>query len=809
MLQRYGDTKSVIVNPLPSPNFNFSALACEKNNITITDISTPGAGNITRWTWNFGNGRPDSIITNNLPFLYRYDTTGNYTVSLHLLTDKGCSTATAFTKKITVNPLPKPGFISPEVCLTDASAIFVDTSSIAAPATITSWRWNFGDPASGANNIFNGLNAAHRYNAIGLYTTVLTVTSNNGCVDSVLQSFTVNGDVPKANFIPQSSAFLCANDSVAIQDSSTVNFGSVTKVEIYWDVTRDYSVKDVDDLPAFGKQYKHLYPDFQNPLTKDFFVRYKSYSGASCVDSVTKRVTVNASPKVQFNNIIPVCLDAANYQITEASEVGGVPGTGVFTGPGVSNTGLFTPSVTGVGIFPILYTFTSAFGCVDTMSNTITVLAPAVANFGFSKPYCEKNRITFTDSSSIPIASGTIANWSWNFGDGTAAVNNNTAALVDHVYAAAGNYTATLTITTSNGCKVNKQKTVTVKPLPKPAFTYPASVCLPNASVDFTDASTIADGTQNTFTYQWRFGDDASGGANTSVSKNPTHIYTTDGIYSVTLIATSGNGCKDSVTTPIDILHPQPTADFTSDSVSICETQAVKFSDNSTGADGVVNKWTWDFGNGSTSILQFPASQTYNTARVYNVQLEVENTFGCKATKVKQFTVYANPIISAGGDTVLLEGGEITLNATAIGNGLQYLWTPNMYLNNNRILRPTIKGMTDDMTYTLLVVAQGGCWKTEDIFVKLLKAPVIPNTFTPNGDGKNDNWTILYLESYPDCRIKVFNRDGQAVYESLGYKVPGWDGKYNGKSLPFGTYYYIIEPGSGRKPITGYVTLIY
>lgn len=95
------------------------------------------------------------------------------------------------------------------------------------------------------------------------------------------------------------------------------------------------------------------------------------------------------------------------------------------------------------------------------------------------------------------------------------------------------------------------------------------------------------------------------------------------------------------------------------------------------------------------------------------------------------------------------------------------------------------------------------------MLVKLLKAPVIPNTVTPNDDGVNDTWRILYLESYPECRIRVFSRDGQPVYESIGYQVPGWDGKYKGKKLPFGTYYYIIEPGSGRKPITGYVTLVY
>lgn len=808
----YSDTltQNVIVNPLPSANFNVSAVTCEKNNITITDVSSPGAGNITNWTWNFGNGRPDSVITVGGPFTYRYDTTGSYTISLGLVTNKGCATVTLFTKTIQVNPLPKPGFISPEVCLTDASAQFVDTSSIAAPATINNWSWNFGDPASGANNIFNGFNGQHRYNSTGFYTATLTTTSNNGCIDSVKQTFTVNGDVPRANFTTLAAANLCANDTVFIQDGSTVNFGNVTKVEIYWDNTGAPAVKEVDDLPVPGKIYSHLYPDFQNPLTKDFNIRYLAYSGGTCVNEMTRVVTVHAAPKVQFNTVSPVCLDAISYQLTEASETGGVPGTGVFTGPGVSSSGLFTPSVTGVGTFRILYTYTSTFGCVDTISNTVTVLAPAVANFGFSKPACEKNLITFTDSSSIPSSSGTIANWSWDFGDGTPVVNSSTSAPITHTYQAFNsNYNVTLTITTSNGCKVSRQKTVAVNPLPQPRFTFPTSACLPNAAVTFTDASTIADGTENSFTYSWRFDDPASGGSNTSVSKNPTHTYTADGIYRVTMICTSGAGCKDSITIPMDIIHPQPTADFTSDSTSICETQSVKFGDNSTGADGTVNKWTWDFDNGSASELQFPPSQTYNTAKVYNIQLQVENTLGCKDTATKQFTVFANPVMTAGRDTVLLEGGEITLNAAASGNGLQFLWTPNLYLSNNKVLRPVLKGMPEDMTYTLLVVAQGGCWREDDVFVKLLKAPVIPNTFTPNDDGINDTWRILYLESYPECRIRVFNRDGQAIYESLGYKVPGWDGKYNGKKLPFGTYYYVIEPGSGRKPITGYVTLVY
>jgi len=111
------------------------------------------------------------------------------------------------------------------------------------------------------------------------------------------------------------------------------------------------------------------------------------------------------------------------------------------------------------------------------------------------------------------------------------------------------------------------------------------------------------------------------------------------------------------------------------------------------------------------------------------------------------------------------------------------------------------------MTYTLTVTARGGCPTSDDVFVKLLKFPVIPNTFTPNGDNNHDKWVIDYLNTYPDNRVQVFTRTGQVVFESRGYNTP-WDGTIKGKPLPFDTYYYIIEPGNGRDPITGYVTIL-
>ncbi|MBC7400599.1 MAG: gliding motility-associated C-terminal domain-containing protein, partial [Mucilaginibacter sp.] len=85
--------------------------------------------------------------------------------------------------------------------------------------------------------------------------------------------------------------------------------------------------------------------------------------------------------------------------------------------------------------------------------------------------------------------------------------------------------------------------------------------------------------------------------------------------------------------------------------------------------------------------------------------------------------------------------------------------------------------------------------------------PVVPNTFTPNNDGINDTWNIKYLDTYPTAVVEVFNRYGAKVFSSNNYAIP-WDGKFNGAVLPFGVYYYVIDTKSGRKQMTGSLTII-
>jgi gliding motility-associated-like protein len=107
----------------------------------------------------------------------------------------------------------------------------------------------------------------------------------------------------------------------------------------------------------------------------------------------------------------------------------------------------------------------------------------------------------------------------------------------------------------------------------------------------------------------------------------------------------------------------------------------------------------------------------------------------------------------------------------------------------------------------LTVTTGQGCKAWDDVLVTVLKKPGVPNTFSPNGDGIHDRWEIKYLDTYPGATVEIYNRYGQLVFKSTGY-TKSWDGTYNGKPVPVGTYYYIVNPKNGRKQMSGYVDII-
>jgi gliding motility-associated-like protein len=328
-------------------------------------------------------------------------------------------------------------------------------------------------------------------------------------------------------------------------------------------------------------------------------------------------------------------------------------------------------------------------------------------------------------------------------------------------------------------------------------------VCLPEGRATFTNRTTVAGTGGTPIAYSWNFG--IAGG--TSSLTDPTYFYNSAGPFTIKLTATSARGCADSVSKTLTNIVPQALANWSVNPGEVCIGDAFQFNDISNPLGNTITNWFWDLGDSTKRTTQ-NVTYTYDDAGTYPVSFYYRTNTGCFSdTVIRPVTVHPYPVVNAGTDLFVLQGGEVVIRAAATGSSNYiYRWTPATWLSSDTALQPITRPQ-DDITYILRVTGEGGCEDNDDVFVKLLLKPVIPNAFSPNGDGINDTWIIRYLDSYPGATVQVFDRYGRAVLTSKGYNT-AWDGNITGKPLPAGVYYYIVDPKNGIAPLTGSVTII-
>lgn len=788
----------VIIHALPVPNFTTSSIICEGKSITFTNTSQAGSGVISSYYYNFEDSTTASLSNGN-PFTKTYATAGSYSVKLVVKNDKGC-VADTLVKVVEVNPKPVANFIVPYVCLSDAFASFKDSSYIKSGLPAFTYSWNFDDPlaSAGNSNTSTVQSPTHKYGATGNYNVMQAIVSAAGCRDTIVKTFVVNGAFPKASFEVVNSQGLCSNLPVKIKNTSTVDFGIITRIIVQWNFQNNPAMTDTILLPKPGDIFLHQYPLLQT--TKVYQVNLKAFSGGACMTERTQSVTVNASPLVSIATLASICFDASARQLITPGN-GGVPGSGTWSGAGVAPSGLYTPSQTDTGLHRLKYIYTSDKGCADSATKDIRIWPSPGARFGYSALTCVNKIITFNDSSKTDY--NKIITWIWNLGNKPDTTVKNNSPLANN-YPATGTYNIRLQVITDSGCRsVVETKSLVIYPKPQVAFSIPA-ICLPDGTGQFFDNSIIADSTQSLFKYSWQFGDDNN--AAPSTVKDPLHKYVATGPFIVKLSVTSSNNCVDSLSQQNNTIYPQPKADFSFTPTDTCLGGTFYFTDKSIGRSGNITNWFWNFGDGTNSQLQNP-SRRYGTAQTYNISLYIKNQQNCFSDTVsKSVIIHSYPVVNAGPDIVVLEGLSANIKATASGNNLQYLWTPGSYLNNSTILQPVTTPLAD-ITYKLTATGTGNCSISDETVVTVLRSLGIPNAFSPNGDGINDTWVIKYLDAYSGSTVEVFNRYGQQVLNSPGYSQP-WNGTFKGSPLPVGVYYYIINPKNGRPPYTGSVTIL-
>ena len=162
-------------------------------------------------------------------------------------------------------------------------------------------------------------------------------------------------------------------------------------------------------------------------------------------------------------------------------------------------------------------------------------------------------------------------------------------------------------------------------------------------------------------------------------------------------------------------------------------------------------------------------------------------------------------MVDAGGDRILITGNTTTLQGSVTGESPTYLWSPPDDLDDATLLTPVATPPASKV-YKLTATSAFGCTNEDYMRVKVVAGIFVPTGFTPNNDGKNDNWTIPFLDPLLGATVTVFNRYGQLVYRVTGSPV-NWDGKLDGMAQPSGSYVYMIA-FPDHSLIKGILTLI-
>ena len=587
--------QTLVVHTVPSPLFSANA-ACLGSISSFTDLSTDAVP-LSNWFYDFDDG--NNSISQNPNYIF-YQGAGVYNVSLTVTNINGCDSSTII--PVTIKPVPVAKYTVDAVCIGTVST-FTDSSS----NNPTSWQWTFGD---GSTDTIGPV-TTHLYATAGSFITSLTVSSGAGCTDMVFQVVEVNADV-LADINTTNST--CINKLVTMNDNSVISIGSLLSAT--WDFG--------DGSPIVSTlNTSHVYT-----ATGSYIISHTVVSDAGCANTAFDTIVVNPDPVANFTSTNTCHLQNSFFNDNSSSN----PTTWDWDfGDGGGDT-LQNPthSYSLANDYDVTLIATSAAGCADTITNTVTVYPKPNASFT-SNLVCWGDTTLFTNTSTS--LTGFITGTSWDFGDSTSTTTSYNAS---HIYTVPNNsFNVTLAITTSLGCADTLQQTVSTYPLIQ--FNYEpqqTSGCNEFTTI-FTDSSTVAGGT--IVNWLWDFGD-----SNLTFIQTPTHTYDAPGSFYVSLTATSSFGCQmsDTLNYPV-VVYPTPVAGFTTSTyqTTILETE-VEFDDNSQGA----SLWDYNFGDNETSILQNPIHNYPDTGTFLITQI-VFNQFGCQDTA--QQTVVINAINTA------------------------------------------------------------------------------------------------------------------------------------------------------------------
>ena len=583
---RCRNTDSVIVNIATlTPNFLFTN-ECLDTAVAFIDTSTSFGSFITQWKWSFGD-LTNSILSNPS---HAYSSVGLYNVKLVLTSNKGCKDS--ITKEVRIYPIPHPGFTFDSTCI-NSPIIFTDTTRYFLTGdTIMSRIWAWGD---GTPNTVGPMNPTHTYRTAGIYNVSLTVRTDSGCTQYSTRNVIVH---PRPNISTSRDTSICP--------------GSVTQIAASGGVSYLWS-------PSTNLSSTSIANPISNTLSNiTYQVRVADTNRCQNFDSVAINIFVN-TPNFNFNN---ECLDTAvqfnDLSTTTGGSVSqwywtfGDAGTSIVQNP----LHLYPTS----GFYNAKLVITTDKGCMDSITKTVSIYPIVNPGFTFDSS-CVGKLVSFLDTTHYFYSSDSIVSRTWNWGDGTPNTIANPSP--NHLYATAGSYLVSLIVRNDSGCTQSFTRNVLIHPSPTILTSSDTFIC-PGSNTQISASGGVA--------YFWS----PSTSLSDSSISNPTSNTLSNITYRV-LVADS-NRCQATDSISVELYRNNPDFTFTNE----CLDTSVQFFDLSNSTGGLINKWNWNFGDGTIDSIQNP-SHLYASAGTYNTKIIFTTIEGCMDSIDKVVRIYPIP----------------------------------------------------------------------------------------------------------------------------------------------------------------------
>ncbi len=749
-----------------SPSVNQPTLAVSSANGTLTCINTtqsatvtsnPSTGVTYAWTGPGIVGASNtSAITGSLAGVYNLTVTN---------TSNNCNSTASF------NLAANNTAITPNAVATNTVNCNNTTATISTAPTPTSssFTYSWSTTATTSSVVVNPT-ANTNY--------VVTVTNTaNGCTGTQTINVVANTLAPTAvNITPNNITLACPAQTAFVNGSAT---GAATYSWI---------------APAGGSILSGATSATAQVTSSSIGTFSLIATGTNGCSSAAATVTVlpnTNAPTFSVSNSTPsiTCLTSSpNVTVGLTSTItiqsySWSPASGI-SGPTNSATATFTAA----GLYTVIVEATN--GCLSTSTVSVanaTIAPSVVAGTGTAQTISCTNTIVTIAPTFTPAANLT---YTWS-GPGIVGSSNNANVQVNQN----GSYSLTVT-NTLTGCS-STSITVPVVGTNVPPTLNVASTssigisCQPNSGT-----VTLTANSSGAVTYSWNTG-----------ATTPGITTSNAGTYTVTV--TDGNsGCSASQTVAVANNTIIPTLNASASGNLPCGGAGTTTLNATTTNSNVSYIWNGPaITNGSNT-----ASPEVASAGVYTVMV-TDNITGCSATQT--VSVNSTSVLAAFTQNTITGVAPLTINFTNQSTGaISYTWN----FGNGTSTQTDPSNTFPAGTYTVTLVSMNGaCTSTADIVIIVKNTiGIIPEIFTPNGDGKNDVFEISGLDSYPNNSLQIFNRWGNPVYNAKPYKND-WDGSPNtaGKTgsskLPTSTYFYILDLGTGEASdiIRGYIQLQY